>query len=76
MDAFDKFIAKHEIDEKGKDDASSREKVENRVKGLIARNLFNTQAYYQVINETDETFLKAVEIIENAKSYKAKIARN
>lgn len=39
--------------------------IKNLLKALIARNLFNTNAYFQVIAATDDDLLKAIEIIKD-----------
>jgi carboxyl-terminal processing protease len=38
--------------------------IQQRLKGLIARNLWNSSAMFQVVNQIDPVFLKAVEAIE------------
>lgn len=38
--------------------------IEQRLKALIARNLWNTSAYFQVVNALDPVVTKAVEAIE------------
>lgn len=42
----------------------SEKYIEQRLKALIARNLWNTSAYYQVINQIDPVVAKATEAIE------------
>jgi carboxyl-terminal processing protease len=42
----------------------SRQFIEFRVKALIARNLWTTSAYYQVINDLDPVFHSAIDAIE------------
>ena len=61
------FIAKSESMGVAADEAGleqSRPVIEQRLKALIARNLWNSSAYFQVINQIDPVFLKAVEAIE------------
>jgi len=45
------------------------------LKALIARDLFDTSEFYQVVNKTAKTFLKAVEVISNKKLYKQKLMK-
>ena len=35
--------------------------IQNRLTALIARNLFSTEGYYQIINQQDPTILRAIE---------------
>ena len=45
------------------------------LKALIANDLFDTSEFYQVVNKTDKTFLKAVEVISNKKLYEQKLMK-
>ncbi len=40
-----------------------------QLKSLIARNLYDVNAYYQVIKDIDDAYLKAVDIIQNDKLF-------
>lgn len=40
-----------------------------QLKALIARNLYDVNAFYQVIKDVDDAYLKAVEIIQNDKLF-------
>jgi carboxyl-terminal processing protease len=43
--------------------------LKKRIKALIARNLFNESGYFQIINEDDITFNKAMEALESWQKY-------
>jgi carboxyl-terminal processing protease len=43
--------------------------VKNHMKALIAQNLYGNAEYYEIINQTDQIFLKALEIISNDNQY-------
>jgi carboxyl-terminal processing protease len=47
----------------------SKPLIQLQVKALIARDLWNTNEYFQVINEDNESLKKAVQIIENQEEY-------
>ncbi|MCX6231793.1 MAG: S41 family peptidase [Bacteroidetes bacterium] len=58
------------------EDAGAAKAVENsdkyiryQLKALLARNLYDMNSYYQVIKDIDDTYLKAVEIIQNDKMF-------
>ena len=58
------------------EDATSVKAVDNsyryihyQLKALLARNLYDTNAYYEVIKDIDDAYLKAVEIIKNDKLF-------
>ena len=38
--------------------------IRMQIKALIARNIWDMEAYYQVVSEQDETILQALEILE------------
>ena len=51
---------------KGSEDEHERsdETIKTQLLALMARHLWKTDAYYQVINQTDDNVLKAIEVIE------------
>ena len=62
---FIKYAEKEKValDEKGLE--KSKEVLSVRLKALVARNLFNEEAYYIVMNKSlNKSFNKAVEIFE------------
>lgn len=46
------------------------------VKALIARDLWDMSEYYQIVNERDKGFNKALEIMRNWNSYETKVLNN
>lgn len=56
-----------EKDQESLDSTLSELKI--RIKAFIARDIFDQQKFYEVINSTDEELKKAVEIINNPKEY-------
>lgn len=53
----------------------SRELILSQLKALVARNLYDIQAYFQVIMGTDPAYLKAVEVL-NDKELQQSILQN
>jgi carboxyl-terminal processing protease len=45
------------------------------MKGYIARDLWGMAHFYEVYNQSDEVFRKAVEILEDPAKFKMKLAR-
>lgn len=43
--------------------------IRYQIKALLARNLYDINSYYQVIKDIDDTYLKALEIIQNDKLF-------
>jgi carboxyl-terminal processing protease len=50
-------------DQKGFD--TSRDEIIYDIKALIARNLFDVNAYFQVITRIDDELLKSIEILND-----------
>jgi carboxyl-terminal processing protease len=47
----------------------SKKLISLQLKALIARDLFDMSEYFQIINENNETFMQALQIINNDKRY-------
>ena len=47
----------------------SEKLISVQLKGLIARDLWDTSEYFEIVNESDETFKTAVKIISNQNLY-------
>jgi carboxyl-terminal processing protease len=48
-----------------KDIETSGLQIKTVLKALIARNLFNMNAYFQMVSVTDDELNKAIEVIRN-----------
>jgi carboxyl-terminal processing protease len=53
---------------------TSKEEIRLRLKAIIARDLWNTSAYYQIINQNSDSFIKAIEVLQNKALYSQKLA--
>ena len=63
-----------EADKKGverveKDIETSKKLIAVQLKALIARNIFNSSAYFECIIEIDDAMQKAIEVLNNNKEY-------
>jgi carboxyl-terminal processing protease len=63
FDAFKAFATKEGITWDDEQYLRSKQLINGRVKALIARNLWDTSAYYQVYNPYWPTYQKAVELL-------------
>ena len=67
------YLVKLGEDEKVKLDSaqfdSSKKVMKLQLKALIARDLWTTSEYYQIINQADNSYLKAIEIVNDSKLY-------
>lgn len=51
----------------------SREEILLILKGILATNIWETNEYFQVINQNDKAIAEALKIIEDRKSYNSKL---
>ncbi|MBI9036747.1 MAG: S41 family peptidase [Bacteroidales bacterium] len=65
MDKFFKHAEKEGVDLDEEGYKSSETFIKHQLKALIARNFWDMDAYFEVITEVDDGYLKAVEIINN-----------
>lgn len=56
-----------ELDEKGL--ADSKDQICHVIKALLARNLFDYSAYFEVISAIDDDFIKALEILKDGSMF-------
>jgi carboxyl-terminal processing protease len=70
INQFADFAATKEVprDEKGL--ATSGTQIEIVLKGLIARNLYNVNAYFEVVGTTDDDIREAVKLIQNDNNFR------
>lgn len=64
---FLKYAEKKGVKTNEKELKISKDFIENRIKAIYAQDLWGRDEFFQVWNEKDDTYLKAVEIIQNGK---------
>lgn len=52
----------------------SLEHLKTNLKALVARDLFTTSEFFEIINQTDKVYLEAVKVIKNEGFYKSKLS--
>ena len=55
--------------------AISEEAIKLRLKAYLARNLWNTNEFYQIYNDSNEILTRAIEIIQNNEYDKVNLDR-
>jgi len=50
--------------------AISRDEIKKQIKGLISQSIFTNGQYFEIVNQDNNAFLKAVEIFRNWDKYK------
>ena len=54
---------------------TSKSQISMLMKGYVARDLFETGSFFEIYNESDPMFLKAVEILEDPEMHQAKLVK-
>lgn len=78
-DFFNRFIAYAEKKSVKKDETgikTSEKLIRTQLKALLARDLWNTNAYYVIINDINNFYVKAMECLNDKTFEKMKIAEN
>ncbi len=73
---FIAYAEKNDIKPNDKEIAVSKPIILNRLKALIARNIWGTSAFYQIANEFNNSYVKAIEEINNDSFKKEKLVYN
>jgi len=70
------MLEKKEVPFNEKDFKTSEHAIRLRTKALVARNLYDNEAFYEVINELNPALKKALEILKDGSFEKMKLAYN
>lgn len=73
ISAFQKHAEKKNVEWSDEDYENSKKLIDTQLKALLARNLFNTSAYFEVINILNDSFLEAINVIQSDEFEKAKL---
>ncbi len=69
LDKLTKLAEMQDIAYKDSEFKLSKENIRRQTKALIARGIWNTSEYYEIMNETNKIFQKAVEVLDQKTSY-------
>lgn len=70
LNEFVAFAETKQVPRNDKDLQASGTQIKSVLKGLIARNLFNMNAYFEITGANDDELLKAVEVINNTEYFR------
>jgi carboxyl-terminal processing protease len=54
----------------------SKDLIALQLKAVIARDLWSVSEYYQIINQSNELYLKAVELLQSPEAYRNGFKKN
>jgi carboxyl-terminal processing protease len=64
------YAEKEKLPRNERDLQTSGDYLKLLLKAYIARDLFSTSEFFRLINSTDKTYLKAIEVLENHEEYR------
>ncbi len=70
---FSAFADKKNVEWTDEGYAESKKLVDTQLKALLARNLFDTSAYFEIINDLNDSYLEAINVIQSDQFEKAKL---
>ncbi|MFH2095604.1 MAG: S41 family peptidase [Bacteroidota bacterium] len=73
---FNQLVAEAEnekIEKNEEEIAAAKTSISKDLKSVIARNIWSQSEFYEIFNQDDEAYMKAVEIISDKKLYEAKL---
>jgi len=73
LNEFVEYATKNEVERNDEQIEISKQLLVIRLKALIARNLWDTSAYFQIANDLNDSYLKAIEEINNNTFKKEKL---
>ena len=69
IDKLKELASKEEIEWKDEDFEKSQKLITTQMKALLARDLYDSSAFYRIINDIDDIFSKGLEVINDDNLY-------
>jgi carboxyl-terminal processing protease len=76
MNNFFVFAEKEGVKKNEKEYETSKKLIQTRLKADLARNLYNTDAFFEIINELEPSYLKAIDVLKDGSYEKFKLSEN
>jgi carboxyl-terminal processing protease len=70
---FFDFAEKKNVEKNEEEYQKSKKVIDTQVSALLARNLYNTTAYFEIINTLNDSYLEAINVIQSDEFEKAKL---
>mgnify|MGYP001367668100 CR=1 FL=1 len=75
LKALLEFAEKEKLEFNEEEYNKSLEHLKINLKALVARDLFTTSEFFEIINQTDNIYLEAVKVIQDDKFYNNKLKK-
>jgi len=69
MQSFENFATGHGVKDNIKEFNLSKKLIATQIKALVARQLFKSDGFYEILNEDNGTFKKALEVLQDDKDF-------
>jgi carboxyl-terminal processing protease len=73
MKEFFAYAEKKNVKKDDEDYLKSKKLIDTQITALMARNLFSTSAYFEIINELNDSYLEAINVIQSDEYEKANL---
>ncbi len=73
MNDFFKYAEKKKVEKSDEDYKKSKKLIDTQLLALLARNLFDTSAYFEIINTLNDSYIEAINVMQSDQFEKAKL---
>lgn len=73
MNDFFNYAEKKNVEKNEADYEKSKKLIDTQIEALLARNLYNTSAYFEIINELNDSYLEALNLMQSDEFEKANL---
>ena len=73
LEDFFNYAEKKDVTRNDADYKKSKKLIDTQLLALMARNLYTTSAYFEIINELNDSYLEAINVIQSDRFEKAKL---
>lgn len=73
LDDFFTYARKKEVEKDEEEYEKSKNLIDTQIIALLARNLYTTSAYFEIINQLNDSYLEAINLIQSDDFEKAKL---
>lgn len=73
MKDFQEYADKKNVEWKDEEYQDSKTLIDTQLQALLARNLYHNSAYFEVINQLNDSYLEAINVIQSDEFEKAKL---
>lgn len=70
---FFEFAAKKEVEKDEDDYKKSKKLIHTQILALLGRNLYTNSAYFEIMNQLNDSYLEAINVIQSGEFDKAKL---